>query len=223
MPSSNVRAIELVVFAITFALAVTTVGAVGSSLSKRNNEIGEATKLAATRNVKLIVATNGLTQPGYALCAAAGGVVVNTLTLLILSFKMPKIARKLLWIVPAYAVFDALFMIATCIAVMYRAKTGHVTMYGTIGGIVLPVSTLKQQAAALGLVDSFWEKGYVKFMSIISIPTTVFAIATAVLAIGWYRRQQRVASQPTQRGGFDTTYNNNSDAPIDEKTRTEHV
>ncbi|KAK8853508.1 hypothetical protein IAR55_004215 [Kwoniella newhampshirensis] len=199
------RAVELTTFIITFALAVTTLGAVGNALAKRNHEVGEATRLAAAARVHLIVATNQITQPGYALCAAACCTIVNTLTLIILSIKIPVILRKFLWFVFLFAVFDALFLLATCIAVLYNAKRGHLTLYGTIGSLVLPQSVLKEQAASLGLTDAFWGKGYVRFMAIVSVPTTSFAISTAGLAYGWWRRERSAThtqQSPSNNPGF---------------------
>ncbi|WWD19936.1 hypothetical protein CI109_104408 [Kwoniella shandongensis] len=214
------RTVELIVFGITFALAVTCLGAIGNALAKRNHEVGEATRLAATRGVYLIVATNRLVEPGYALCAATCSTIVNSLTLILLSFfKLPHAVRKFLWIVPLFAVFNALFLIATCIPVFVAARTGHLTLWGRLGTVILPQSVLHQQAQALGLTDAFWGKGYVKFMAIISIPTTIFGIATAILAYGWWRREQREVQPRSPHRAYDDTLTHESSG--DEKGRAQ--
>lgn len=78
---------------------------------------------------------------------------VNALTLFLISFKMPHFQRKLMWLMPILATFNFIFMTATCIAVFYEAKTGHLTSYGTLNGVVLPASVLKASAASVGLTD----------------------------------------------------------------------
>ncbi|KAK8843523.1 hypothetical protein IAR55_007183 [Kwoniella newhampshirensis] len=219
-PHRHRRPFDIAVYFITFGLGVATLAAASNALVKRNHDVGYATRVAATRGVKLIVATNKLTQPGFALSTAASGTLLNALFLFCSSFKYPHFARKLVWTVPILSTFYFIFMLATSIAVFYEAKTGHLTSYGTLNGIVLPQSILKANAAAVGLTDDFWGKGYVKFMAIICLPATVFAGITAVLSYGFYKRE-RSAMRAEQTSV--PTYNDDSVAHVEEKGTIEHM
>ncbi|WWD19428.1 hypothetical protein CI109_103888 [Kwoniella shandongensis] len=209
------RPLDQAIYFITFGLATTTLAAASNALVRRNHDVGYATRVAAQRGVKLIVATNALTQPGYALSCAASGTLLNALTLFLISFKLPHFMRKLAWTLPVLATFNFIFMLATTIAVFYQAKTGHLTSYGTLNGIVLPQSVLKASAASVGLTDDFWGKDYVKFMAIMGIPTT-----TAFLAYGFWKREQ--AAMRAEHTSVPT-YNNDSIAHVDEKGTTQHM
>jgi Cu/Ag efflux pump CusA len=72
---------------------------------------------------------------------------------LVCSFKIPHFQRKIFFLLPIAAVFNFIFMLATTIAVTIAARTGRITLYGTLNGIVLPNSILESQAAALGLTN----------------------------------------------------------------------
>ncbi|WRT66640.1 uncharacterized protein IL334_003599 [Kwoniella shivajii] len=218
------RPLDMVIYFITFGLGVATVASTANALVRRNAEVGFATRAAATQGVKVIIATNALTQPGYALCSAASGVVVNSLTLLAFSFNIPRPFRKLVWLLPIAALFNFIFMLATCIAVFYNAKTGHITAYGTLNGIVLPQSVLQANAKALGLSYYFWGKGYVKFMAIISVPTTLFSLLTAILAFTFWRREKSSRSQ-IEANNISTRQNNASPTFMngEEKGTTQHI
>ncbi|WVR09708.1 hypothetical protein IAU60_006784 [Kwoniella sp. DSM 27419] len=238
------RPLDMAVYFITFGLAVATVAATSNALVQRNRDIGDATRAAAAAggewgslehadpSVKVIISTNSLTQPGYALCATAGGTVVNALTLFFFSFKVPAHFRKLIWLLPLAAVFNFVFLVATCIAVFHAAKNGELSLYGTLNGIVLPDSLLEANAAKLGLSNSYWGKGYVKFMAIVSVPTTLFALfvsgsgrnpadrQTAILAFFFWRRER---SQSISQVGRVVTHDSAPDLAEGEKGQSQHI
>ncbi|KAK4688827.1 hypothetical protein P7C73_g1279, partial [Tremellales sp. Uapishka_1] len=208
-----------VVYFLSFALATTTVAAASHALVARNHDIGMASDAAATQGVHLILSTNALTQPGYVLTSAASGVLVNSLILLFNTFKLPAFSRKHFILQPAFATFYFLFIFATSIVVTVRARTGHITIYATLGNIVLPPSIIEAQAAGLGLTFDFWGKGYVKFMAIGCWPATFFAFLTMLLAWQFFRELKATDSQTdahlhgklhdhsqTQTGGLDSVH-----------------
>jgi len=218
------RVLDSVVFFVTFALGTATLAACTHALVKRNEEVGAASRTAALTGANLILSTNNLTMPGYALSTASCGILVNALILFVHNFHiipMSKFQRKIFFLTPLLLLLNTLLAIGSAVAVTYVGRNGRITAYLTLHGVHLPQSVFDSQASALGLAVYYWGKPYVKFMSIIPWAMIPFAIVTTYLAYKyWLIERPSAQHNREEEGGMAPVM---SSISRDEKATTEHV
>ncbi|WVQ95151.1 hypothetical protein IAU59_002245 [Kwoniella sp. CBS 9459] len=164
--------------------------ACSNSLHRRNHNIGEQSRAAAARGIRLILSTNDLTGAGFALSVGAGGIAVGTLILLLYSLHLVPLRpfmRKIFFLSPLMLLINTVLVLAAGIAVDVLARTGTTTAVAYIGNTRLPDSVFQAQAKASGVPLDYWLNGYVRFMAASPWPAFVFAIPALWLAYKAYQ------------------------------------
>ncbi|WWD09766.1 hypothetical protein V865_007894 [Kwoniella europaea PYCC6329] len=190
--------IDSLVYLITCILSTVCLAACGNSLHRRNANVGEQSRAAASRGITLILATNDLTAAGFALSVGAGGIAVGTLILFIHSLRlvpMTKFIRRIFFLSPLMLALNTLLLISSGIAVTYLGRQGTTSVEAFIGSTKLPESVIRAQAQAQGTHLDYWANNYVKFMVASPWPVIPFALASLFFAYRAYQVEKPSAQQ----------------------------
>ncbi|WVW82703.1 hypothetical protein I302_104714 [Kwoniella bestiolae CBS 10118] len=192
--------IDSLIYLITCVLSTVCLAACGNSLHRRNVNVGEQSRAAATRGIRLILATNDLTAAGFALSVGAGGIAVGTLILFIHSLRllpMTRFIRKIFFLSPLMLLLNTLLLIASGIAVTVLGRKGTASVEAYLGTTKLPEAVIRAQAKAQGAHLDYWANDYVKFMVASPWPVIPFALASLYFAYKAYNVEKPSAQHAT--------------------------
>lgn len=129
------------------------------SLSRRSHELNEVDAAAAKLHLTAKVEDHTIVDGTYAMAAAAIGLVLTSITALVLGIF--KGSSKLLGLESIiFAVWTVWLLIMSVYLTVY-ARTGKATASAfTSGGVALPQSIVEAQGKSQGISSVYWDKGY---------------------------------------------------------------